>query len=271
MRFYVGAHHPHWLWTAGFPLFVSHRRLAGRDPLRLRPALGAWALDSGGFTELSLHGRWQTTPEQYAEAVHGYVERIGRPDFVAPQDWMCEPSMLVRTGLSVREHQARTVANLVRLRELAPEVPFAPVLQGWRAEDYERCVDLYLQAGIDLAAEPVVGLGSVCRRQSTTEIAAIVTALAGQGLRLHGFGVKTGGLGQYGPLLASADSMAWSYRARRSAPLPGCTSHKNCANCPRYAARWRHAVLAHLAAARARGTQTTLLDHHGHPTQEMAA
>lgn len=269
-QFYVGTHQPNWLWTSDFPLFVSHRRLAPRRPHRLRPARVAWALDSGGFTELSMHGRWMTKPDDYAEAVTGYLAHLGRPDFVAPQDWMCEPVMLARTGLSVREHQERTVANFLQLRDLAPTVPFAPVLQGWRLADYETCVDLYTQAGIDLTAQPIVGLGSVCRRQSTIEINTITTALAGAGLRLHGFGVKTGGLHRYGPLLASADSMAWSYAARRSAALPGCTNHINCANCPRYARLWRATVLAHLNAARTRGQQTALLDHHGNPRTDAA-
>jgi hypothetical protein len=72
-------------------------------------------------------------------------------------------------------------------------------------------------ARVNLAALPRVGQGSVCRRQSTAEIAVIVTARARRGLRLHGFGVKTGGLHPYGHLLASADPMAWSYTARRIA------------------------------------------------------
>jgi hypothetical protein len=45
--------------------------------------------------------------------------------------------------------------------------------------------------------------------------------------------------------LASADSLAWSFQARRAAPLPGC-SHANCANCLRYAAAWRERALGRL-------------------------
>jgi hypothetical protein len=59
---------------------------------------------------------------------------------------------------------------------------------------------------------------------------------------LHGFGVKTQGLGAYGDRLASADSLAWSYDARRSEPLPG-HSHKTCSNCLEYAASWRAELL----------------------------
>ncbi|TDC46396.1 hypothetical protein E1281_28100 [Actinomadura sp. KC345] len=251
--FYLGAHQPHWLWNATFPLFVSHRQLARRA--RLRPATCRMAVDSGGFTELSLNGRWVTTPGQYAEAVTCYTEQLGALDFAAPMDWMCEPFMIERTGLSVREHQDRTVANYLELRALAPAVPWLPVVQGWTLPDYLRCVELYTSAGVDLAALPCVGLGSVCRRQSTGEIGHIVATLAGLGLKLHGFGVKTGGLHRYGHLLTSADSMAWSYNARRLPPLPGCRGHKNCANCLVYATGWRSRLLASLAA---RGHQTDL-------------
>jgi len=68
--------------------------------------------------------------------------------------------------------------------------------------------------------------------------------LASQGLRLHGFGFKQQGLANAANILASADSMAWSYAARRKPPMPGCTTHKNCANCMRYALDWRERVLA---------------------------
>jgi hypothetical protein len=134
------------------------------------------------------------------------------------------------------------------LRSRAPELPWLPVLQGYELDDYRRHVDDYARVGIDLRAEPLVGLGSVCRRQATPEIHRIVTTLARQGLRLHGFGVKTSGLVQYGWALHSADSLAWSDDARRlGRPLAGCVhprGGKTCANCLRYALWWRARVLA---------------------------
>ena len=223
---------------------MSHRRLAARR--RLPCAATGWALDSGGFTELRLHGAWRKTPAEYAAAVRRYRDEIGGLEWAAPMDWMCEPFMLAKTGLSVGEHQRRTVRNYLELRDLAPDLPFVPVLHGWRSrDDYLRCVELYQQADIDLANEPLVGVGSVCRRQGTGEIEAIVHSLASLGLRLHGFGVKAGGLVRYADCLASADSLAWSFEARRAAPLAGCR-HANCANCPRYAAAWRERTLARL-------------------------
>ncbi|MBQ1165804.1 hypothetical protein KBZ21_48280, partial [Streptomyces sp. A73] len=72
-----------------------------------------------------------------------------------------------------------------------------PVLQGWTLQHYLDCLAMYTDAGIDLAAEPRVGLGSVCRRHATSEINEIVATLHSHGLRLHGFGVKTQGLSDY--------------------------------------------------------------------------
>jgi len=246
--FYVGTHHPGWLNTATMPLFISDRRL--RTYKTLPRAASTWALDSGGFTELSRYGTWDhgPTPRQYAARIRRYRDEIGDLAWAAPQDWMCEPAITARTGLTVAEHQRRTINSILRLRDLDPDLPVIPVLQGWSVSDYLRCADAYERAGIDLGTELLVGLGSVCRRQATTHIELIITALRARGITaLHGFGVKIGGLTRCGTLLASADSLAWSYAARRQPPLPGCElRHINCANCPRYAARWYAHVRAEL-------------------------
>ena len=77
MIFYLGTHETSWLRRAGVPLFLSRRRLARlRGPL---PAASCrWALDSGGFTELNLHGRWQTSPRQYAAEASRYAADVRR-------------------------------------------------------------------------------------------------------------------------------------------------------------------------------------------------
>ena len=249
VRFFLGTHMPNWL-TIGVPLFVSDRRL--RRYRTLPRAATSWALDSGGFTELSQYGTWDTgpTPAAYVARVRRYRDEIGHLAWAAPQDWMCEPFITAKTGLTVHEHQRRTVDNYLRLRDLAPELPIIPVVQGWLPGDYLHCADLYSQAGVDLTAVPLVGIGSVCRRQATTEVGDILTLLHQAGItRLHGFGFKTLGLARHAHLLNSADSMAWSAQARRRPPLPGCTGHQSCANCLRYATNWRTRVLATIATS----------------------
>jgi hypothetical protein len=243
MKFYLGTHQPAWLARdLGIPLLVSHRRLTGRRTLPR--ASGPWALDSGGFTELSIHGRWRFDERTYVAAVRRYATEIGNLDFAAPMDHMTEQHILTRTGANVREHQLRTGTNYLRLRDLDPDLPFIPVLQGQTIADYHRCADWYERHGIDLAALPLVGVGSVCRRQHTAEVEQIVCSLAARGLRLHGFGVKTTGLTRYATGLASADSMAWSFRGRH---VPGCTpSHRTESNCVRFAVAWHHKLLGSL-------------------------
>ncbi|MGX6605586.1 deazapurine DNA modification protein DpdA family protein [Micromonosporaceae bacterium Da 78-11] len=259
--FYLGSHMPNWLESPAVPrdvnLFISHRRLAGRRSLP--KARVGWALDSGGFSELSLYGEWRTSPAEYVAAVQRYDDEMGLLGWAAPQDWMCEPFMLAKTGLTVEEHQRRTVANFVELRQLwqaldpsdelrsaSEHCPFMPVLQGWQLADYFRCADMYAEAGINLSDHPVVGVGSVCRRQATDEIGEIFEALSSLDIAMHGFGVKKAGLRAYGRFLSSADSMAWSFEARRGARMDGCSGHLNCANCLAYALRWHQQVVGSL-------------------------
>lgn len=254
-EFMLGTHQPGWLGRVGVRLFVSDRRLRGYKTLPV--AVADWSEDSGGFTELQKYGQWTVTPQEYVTRVRRYRDEIGRMVWAAPQDWMCEPVVIngghagpatfVGTHLSVAEHQRRTVENFLQLRDLAPDLPFIPVVQGWTTEDYLTCVDLYDRAGVDLSLAPLVGVGSVCRRQGTAAGGEILSALHSVGVtRLHGFGYKTLGLRAHGHLLTSADSMAWSMDARRKAPLAGCVSHKNCANCSIYALRWRTNLLSNL-------------------------
>jgi len=256
-EFFLGTHEPSWLASCTVPLFVSDRRL--RRLRRLPRGRCRWALDSGGFTELATFGTWDNgpTPAEYVDRVRRYRDEIGGLAWAAPQDWMCEPWVVAKTGLSVAEHQRRTVENYLTLRALAPDLPFVPVVQGWDIADYPRCVALYAAAGVDVTAAPVVGLGSVCRRQATRQAEEIVNVLHAMGVtRLHGFGIKILGLRRYAHRLNSADSMAWSVRARHVSPLPGCR-HASCANCRRFASNWRDQVVAGMPTHQ----QLSLFDH----------
>lgn len=257
--FYLGTHRPNWLWTASddVPLFPTFGELRKRKTPFPR-ATTRWALDSGGFTELKKHGQWTVTPEEYIDLVRRCRDELGGMEWASPQDWMCEPWIIeggwhggqfyAGTGLTVAEHQARTIDNLLTLRDMAPDLPFIPVLQGWELADYHRHADAYNAAGIDLTAEPVVGIGSVCRRQATGQIAGVFDSLMGRGLRMHGFGVKTSGLSIYADALTSADSLAWSYQARKwaRAGWRGPCGKNTCANCLHFALDWRARALRSL-------------------------
>ncbi|GAA2726735.1 DUF7221 family queuine tRNA-ribosyltransferase-like protein [Actinocorallia aurantiaca] len=276
--FLLGISKPHWLWGKDLriPMFVSYRQLS--KVVHPKPATWDWGMDSSGFTILASEGCWTIDPRQYVADVIRYRAQIGRLLWAAPQDWMCEPAVIhgghfagmyfVGTGLTVLEHLYRTVENYLLLCELWRHMtgedtsPFIPVLQGWDLYDYLLCYELYRQAGIDLRTFPLVGLGSVCRRESTAEIGIIVTTLAQMGLRLHGFGVKKRGLHLYGWRLASADSQAGSRGMRYRPPMPGCEDKKSCANCLHAALEWREEIIRLLERhPTTYGQQNDIFDH----------
>ena len=178
-RFYLGTHQPIWITHAGVPLFISHRRLAQRKTLPR--AAADWALDSGATPSCccSVNG---PPPQPTTWRRCAATTTRGELNWAAPQDMTCEIEVLRRTGLGVRDHQRRTVENFVELQMLWGDPlssPFMPVIQGMTVSDYRRCVDMYSAAGIDLAGFPLVGIGSVCRRQGTAEVDAIMSAMCG--------------------------------------------------------------------------------------------
>ena len=243
VQFYLGTNKGHWLGFSPVPLFVSHRTLRNR---RTFPQASVdWCLDSGGFTELSLYGKWLTTPEEYVDAIRRYQSEIGKLRWASQQDMMVEDVMLARTGQTIADHQQHTINNFLTLRTIASELPIIPVIQGQTISDYLRHIDAFNKAGVDLTKEPTVGIGSVCRRQATKEIVSIVQEVTNTGIRLHGFGMKTLGLRKVHHLMQSADSMAWSFTARREQiRLPDC-DHKarRCSDCLTYALLWRQNLI----------------------------
>jgi hypothetical protein len=134
-------------------------------------------VDSGAFTELFLYGQYRHGVEAYA-----------------------------------------VVAELERL--FNGPVPFhvMPVLQGFAPQDYVNHIRMY---GDRLKPGMWVGVGSVCKRQGDPRaIVSVLQAISMErpDLLLHGFGVKKTALMHAGvrELLATADSMAWSYHARKN-------------------------------------------------------
>lgn len=246
--FYLGGP-PRWLPHSTVPMFVSVHALASyRSTGDAFPKANGdiYALDSGAYTELDRNGTWSIDADSFRAMVYRFIDALGQlPQFCAPQDWMTEDHILAKTGLTPRIHQELTTENVVHLRQHFPHAPWIPVLQGPTVDDYLAHNALYASAGIHLRREPLVGLGSVCRRQATTQIVAIVEALHHAGIRrLHGFGVKTLGLARCGHRFVSTDSYAWSKRARlEKIHLAGCTHRGTCSSCLNWALLWRQHML----------------------------
>ena len=137
-------------------------------------------------------------------------------DAAVSQDYMCEPFILEKTGLTVEEHQWLTIKRYRLLCEMT-DAYIMPVLQGYQPEEYVRHIYMY---GRLLGDCQWVGVGSVCKRNSrVSDIENVLMAIKAKNpaLQLHGFGLKRTALTSdiVARCLWSCDSMAWSYQARR--------------------------------------------------------
>jgi hypothetical protein len=211
-RFYVGCHQLSDVKRFE-SAFVSIARLS-----KARSIVGCrgWVLDSGAFMELKLHGKYRLSVAEYANAVRSW---IGHGDLhaIVSQDYMCEPFILERTGLDVVRHQRLTIERYDELLPLIEGAYVMPVLQGYSPAEYARHVDAYADR---LAPGAWVGIGSVCKRQGKiSELVGVLDAVLNvrPDIRLHGFGVKLTALKsvEVRDRLHTADSMAWSYSARK--------------------------------------------------------
>jgi hypothetical protein len=221
VKFFVGLHQPGQAQHFDMAC-ISINRLRGR---KKRVECDEVLVDSGAFTELLLYGGYRHGVGAYAAELHRlHVAGVVKIAAAVAQDFMCEPFMLGKTGLTVEEHQRLTIerydaltSELDRLFGGTCPFPVMPVLQGYAPSDYARHVKAY---GQRLTRGMWVGVGSVCKRNGAPEqivaVLAVIEALRPD-LRIHGFGVKQTALLHPGVrnMLHSADSMAWSFAARR--------------------------------------------------------
>ena len=295
-QFYLGCPEPSWLTGSGIfgtpqfatgrlALFPSAMRIHNKiaDPLTWTSAarweaychddyaagtlpIVPYALDSGAFSEITKHGQHRLDVLAYVMLVADIDNAVPGMQWAAGQDFMCEDPALAKTGATVEQHQRWTIDNHVAAERWWAELhgptgrpcPIRPTVQGRTVADYLRHRRMYEEAGVNLAAYQTVGVGSVCRLQSTGAIDDVLGALAAEDLWLHGFGVKTAGLSRAWRHLVSADSQAWSYDARYAPALPGHT-HRSCVSCPEYALREWDRIIALIDRRADAGAEQTRL------------
>jgi hypothetical protein len=225
MIFFVGIHQPSDAHRFAHCMISINRLLR----LRAKPTIRRWLMDSGAYTTIDKHGGYPRPPEEHAERIWEY-RGLGILMAAVSQDYMCEPHMLERTGLTIADHQRLTIERYDRIKahlhhlesRRLPGTPGAPylmpVLQGYAPADYVHHIRQY---GERLPRGAFVGVGSVCKRNSTpAAVLAVLLAIKAErpDLRLHGFGLKITALEipEIAELLESSDSMAWSHHARKN-------------------------------------------------------
>lgn len=261
----IGAQEVNWLWDHPGPWMISESRLRRRIA-PLQPVPQPFDVDSGGFSFLSKTGTWPMTAKEWAAKVRRYADETGNLRSAAIMDWMTEKEIIhggwfagqyfVGTGKSVSEHLDLTVASYFELMSIDDTLPWLPTTQGEDLAGHLRCVELYARRGLDLTKVPIVGVGSVCRKQSTPEIETIIRGLTDAGLDIHLYGAKTLALtGPMGHRVRRCDSMAWSKRARNGNIRMDRCVHRaaKCNNCPQWALEWGRRLTSRLMPQSDRG------------------
>lgn len=213
MTFFTGLHQPSDAKHVS-PAFISINRLRTRKSAF---SVKEWIMDSGAFRELLDHGGYRFPVQEYADQIRRWKDN-GELLAAVAQDYMCEPIMLAKTGLTVADHQRLTIERYDALLHCDTGVYIMPVLQGYEADEYVQHIRQY---GERLKQGAWVGVGSVCKRNADPRaILAVLIAIKTErpDLLLHGFGLKTIALanGIVRALLHTADSMAWSFSARKN-------------------------------------------------------
>lgn len=212
MKFFVGVHMPNKANLVQYAM-ISANVIRNR---RSHFPVNTWIMDSGAFTTVNKHGGYPEGVEEYAEIISRFAD-CGNLVAAVAQDYMCEPFVLERTGLTVTDHQRLTIERYDALIQCnTAGVPIMPVLQGYDPSDY---ADHVRQYGDRLTPGMWVGVGSVCKRnRNPGSVVAVLEAIHAvrPDLRLHGFGVKITALRnqRVRELFHSSDSMAWSFAAR---------------------------------------------------------
>ncbi|WP_291536231.1 hypothetical protein [Brevundimonas sp.] len=171
MDFFVGLHHPGDAQHFDRACISRNRLAKRRKPVACRETI----IDCAGFKTIDLHGGYPHPASEWAAELHRlWTNGVVKITVAVSEDYMCEPWMLVKTGMTIEQHQRLTVERyddlLVALHDLfdgPPPFEVMPVLQGYAITDYLRHIEMY---GPRLKPGMWVGVGSVCKRQGNVAI-----------------------------------------------------------------------------------------------------
>lgn len=168
-------------------------------------------LDSGGFSFFYKSGDYEFKLYQYVNLAYEL-----EPDYVAVMDYPCEPEVSRKKYKTNIERIHQTLDNALKLVDLAPELPWVMVVQGYTPAEYLWCLDLIKEREL---VTKTMAIGSLCVRKKIGEawkVIKLVKAELPGWVRLHGFGVDLRFLRNRNIFhaLYSTDTAAWKMNNR---------------------------------------------------------
>lgn len=161
-------------------------------------------LDSGAFSLINKYGDY---PYDYRRYI-AFAKRL-KPDYIAIMDYPCEPNSKI--DLPIKERIDKTIENAIKLMDLAPNLNWVMVIQGWDVNNYLYCLDKIKEHGL---LTPLTAIGSVCVRKKLKEVRDIIVTIRRETpkrIKLHCFGLNLRFVRDYTIFnsIYSFDSHAW--------------------------------------------------------------
>jgi len=170
-------------------------------------------LDSGGYSFFSQWGEYPFSIEDYI-TLAGILKDTYPLYKVATLDYPCEPDINRSQLMTNKERIKKTVSNTVECYDLDKTLPWLPVIQGYKLDEYLHCIDLYNEAGV---ISDYWAIGSLCSRKGNLRsIKYLLTKLyelALSDVKIHAFGLNLPYIKdpQIFNILHSSDSAAWTF------------------------------------------------------------
>lgn len=165
-------------------------------------------MDSGAFTQLKKYGDFKLCVDEYLDIVNKF-----NPLFYVSQDYLVERTDSPNT---VQTKQENTVNRFISLWARKQNV--IPVIHGSSVEQYRNHLKMY-----QFPQGEYIGVGSLVGQKISFKV-NVFNMLKEErpDLLLHGFGFKQQELcnSTLRSMVYSADSMAWSFIARRKGQDP---------------------------------------------------
>lgn len=168
-------------------------------------------LDSGGFSFFYRSGDYEFYPAQFIR-----LARKINADYVAVMDYPCEPDVNRSKLRTNYERIDKTIENAIKLMDLADDINWVMVVQGYKPEEYLYAIDRIKEQGL---LTDLMAIGSLCVRKSISsarEIILLVRKNLPSRIKLHGFGVDLRFLRDLAifSALYSTDTAAWKWNNR---------------------------------------------------------
>ena len=124
------------------------------------------------FIDSGMISAWKKNEIEWSNNQHFVLEvaQEVNADYVAMLDLPSEPYLLNANGLTTDEALKITIRNAITFLDATTPAKKVFVIQGWRLQDYHKCIEKYKQLGILDLQDIWIGIGSVCMRSPRKDI-----------------------------------------------------------------------------------------------------